>query len=342
MDASQLQRLKARLKSPCNIVLIPHRSPDGDAIGSCLGLYHYLRNIGQAPHVISPTDYPKYLKWLPGSKDVWIYEKQEADAKRIVQGADLIFYLDFNTLHRTDKMRQVLLESTAAVVLIDHHPQPDSFTYMYSDPQMSSTCEMVYHFISKLGGQEQLDAQVATCLYTGLMTDTASFRLPNTSATTYRVAADLVARGADNAQIYQLTFDSYTPQRINLLGVALKNLHILPEYSTAYIALSSEELLKNNYQRGDTEGFVNYGLAIKGIKIAVLFIEDQERGIIKISFRCRAGFRVDTLAREHFHGGGHLQAAGGISHKSLSATLSHFKSLLKTYWEAQHQMPSPK
>lgn len=338
MDALQVQRLKDRLKNPLTLVLIPHRSPDGDAMGACLGLYHFLKKLGHRVQVISPTDYPKFLKWMPGADRVWVYEQREAEAHRLLEQADLLFYVDFNTLHRTDTLREALRKSQAEVVLIDHHPDPDTFSYNYSDPKMSSSCEMVYHFIAKLGYRECIDAEIATCLYTGIMTDTGSFRFSNTTPSTYRVAAELVEHGADNAAIHQHTCDGYTPQRIALLGLALQNLTLLPDYNTAYIALSSEDLLKHHYQRGDTEGFVNYGLAIRGVKLAVLFIEDRERAFIKISFRSRADFSAQVLARDYFNGGGHAHAAGGISRKSLPETLAYFKSVLKTHWKAHREV----
>ncbi|MEH0008044.1 MAG: bifunctional oligoribonuclease/PAP phosphatase NrnA [Flavobacteriales bacterium] len=312
-------------------MLVPHQSPDGDAMGACLGLYHFLKKIDQNPQVISPTDYPRYLKWMPGIERVWIYARESAPADRLLERADLIFYLDFNTVSRTHKMREALVRSQAAVVLIDHHHQPDTFSYVYSDVGMSSTCEMVYHFISKLCSLESIDKEIATCLYTGIMTDTGSFRFSGTSPTTYRVAADLVERGADGNEIHERICDGYTVQRINLLVAALQNLKVLAGYNTAYIVLWSEELVKNNYQRGDAEGFVNYALALAGIRLAALFVEDRERGRVKISFRSKGGFSVCELASQYFNGGGHTNAAGGISERGMSETLAYFESLLARY-----------
>ncbi len=328
MNARQVQGLKAVLKNPCHIVLVPHQNPDADAIGACLGLCHFLKKIGQSPQIISPTDYPRYLKWMPGIERIWVYKRESAASDRLLEGADLIFYLDFNTVSRTDAMRESLMRSPAAVVLIDHHHQPDSFPYVYSDVDMSSTCEMVYHFISKLGDLDSIDEKVATCLYTGIVTDTGSFRFSGTSPTTYRVAADLVERGADGPGIQERICDSYTIQRVNLLRLALKNLKVLAAYHTAYIALQAEDLARNNYQSGDTEGFVNYGLAIKGIRLAALFVEDRARGRIKVSLRSKGNFSVCELARQYFNGGGHTHAAGGISERSMSETLAYFEDLV--------------
>ncbi|MCB0427705.1 MAG: DHH family phosphoesterase, partial [Mangrovimonas sp.] len=236
---------------------------------------------------------------------------------------------------RIGAMQAALEKAEATFVLIDHHQQPDAYaTFVYSDVSMSSTCEMVYHFISNLKDVDKLDNVIATCLYTGIMTDTGSFRFPSTTATTHRVAAHLIELGAQHSEIHNKIYDSNSWSALQLLGCALSNLKVLPEYNTAYITLSSEELDKHNFKKGDTEGFVNYGLSIKGIVLAVIFIENKQEGIIKISLRSKGDFSVNELSRQHFNGGGHTNAAGGKSDLPLNDTIEKFISILPSYKNA--------
>jgi len=215
--------------------------------------------------------------------------------------------------------------------LIDHHQQPDEFTYMYSDTEMCSTCQMVYHFIEKMGDIDLLDSDIATCLYTGIMTDTGSFRFRSTTSTTHRIIASLIDKGAENDKIHNNVYDANSYNRLLLLGQALSNLQILPKYNTAYITLSTEEKKRFDFQKGDTEGVVNYALSLKGIIFAAIFIEDSEQSIIKISFRSKGEFSVNQFSRNHFNGGGHDNAAGGKSYTSIAETITEFVSLLPKY-----------
>ena len=252
--------------------------------------------------------------------------------KSALAQASLVFTLDFNDLSRTGQMEQVLQEMDADFIMIDHHQQPNGYAKVtYSDVSMSSTCEMVYNFIEYLGELNSITPEIATNLYAGIMTDTGSFKYRSTSSRTHRVVADLIDRGADNMEIHRQVFDTNSPSRLHLLGVALSNMVILQEYRTAYITLTQKELDEHDFKKGDTEGFVNYGLTLEGIIFAVIFIENSEEGIIKISLRSVGDFSVNEFARKHFNGGGHINAAGGRSDTSMEETLEYFNTILKTY-----------
>ena len=329
MILKQFIELQSFLETPKNIVIIGHRNPDGDAMGATLGLCHYLKKKGHNPTIVVPNEYPKFLHWLPGSENTYRFDWQNSQSQRAINASDIIFLLDFNALHRVGHDMQNTLESYQKdFVLIDHHQQPDEFSYMYSDTEMCSTCQMVYHFIEKMGDIDLLDSDIATCLYTGIMTDTGSFRFRSTTSLTHRVIAHLIDNGAENDKIHSNVYDSSSYGRLQLLGQALSNLEVLSAYKTAYITLSDQEKVANNFTKGDTEGIVNYALSIDGIVMAAIFIEDKEQEIIKISFRSKGTFSVNQFARENFSGGGHDNAAGGKSDLSMDETIKKFKSLL--------------
>ena len=332
MNAETIRTVTALLATPKKIVIIGHKNPDGDAIGSCLGLGFFLKAKGHDAQVIMPNDFPQFLKWLPGCDDLLIHEKALEESTLVISKADIIFTLDFNALNRSGDLGPILENSDAKFVMIDHHQQPDDYAVAtYSDTAMSSTCEMVYHFIDSLNGLDLLTAEIATLLYTGIMTDTGSFRFPATTPTTHRVAAHLIEAGAKHSSIHERIYDTNSPDRMRLLGVALKNLNILSDYKTAYISLSQAELDTNNFRKGDTEGFVNYALSVQGVNFAVIFIENKQESIVKISFRSKGDFSVNEFARTHFHGGGHTNAAGGRSDKGLNDTITEFISILPDY-----------
>lgn len=338
MKKSELLLLQDLLSTPKNIVIVPHKNPDGDAMGSTLGLLQYLNKKGHRATVVSPNDYPKFLKWLPFEDSVIKYDLQNQQALRLIKEADLIFTLDFNSLSRVGDMSVVLEKSSAQFVMIDHHQQPDDYAVVtYSDVTICATCQMVYHTIEMLGDKDLIDADIATCLYTGIMTDTGSFRFRSTSSLTHTVIASLIEKGADNAFIHEQIYDANSFSRMQLLGTALTNLKVLPEYRAAFITLSQDELDEHNYQKGDTEGFVNYGLSLDNIKIALIFIENKQEGIIKISLRSKGDFSVNEMSRSHFHGGGHTNAAGGKSDLSLEDTVAYFISILPQYKDALNE-----
>ncbi len=332
MILKHFEELSAYLKTPKNIVIIGHKNPDGDAIGSTLGLKHYLDKKGHTAQVLMPNEFPDFLHWLPGVKTVYRYDRQNNQCVRSLKKSEIIFLLDFNAFHRVGSdMEKALVAYSNDYVLIDHHQQPDDFKYMYSDTSMSSTCQMVYNFIDMMGDLDIIDEQIATCLYTGIMTDTGSFRFRSTTSKTHRIIADLIDKGAENDKIHAKVYDANSFSRLLLLGQALSNLQIFPEFKTAFITLSQEEKDKHDYEKGDTEGVVNYALSLKGIVFAAIFIEDIEQSIIKISFRSKGHFSVNKFARQYFNGGGHDNAAGGRSNESMTKTLERFVSILPNY-----------
>lgn len=334
MIEQYILEITAELSKANNIVIVPHKGPDGDAMGSTLALMHFLKDKGHNANVIAPNEYPNFLKWLPGNDQVIIYEESKKLADDIIEKAEIIFTLDFNDLSRCGDMQQALEASEATFIMIDHHQEPANYAdYTYSDTSMSSTCEMVYHFIERLRAKNKITPEIASCLYTGIMTDTGSFRFSSTTPNTHRVVADLIEKGAENSKIHQDVFDTNSESRLQLLGKALQNLKVNRQFRTAYITISQEELDAHNFKKGDTEGFVNYGLSLDGIVFAAIFIENKQEGIIKISFRSKGDFSVNSFARAHFNGGGHNNAAGGRSEMSMNDTIVEFNKLLPEYKE---------
>ncbi len=332
MNKKDIDEIKKLLTTPKKIAIIPHKNPDGDAIGSVLAIYKYVQKLGHEAYVISPNDYPDFLKWMPQQENIIKFDAETEKATAILKQADVIFTLDFNSLSRIETLQPELEKSDAIFIMIDHHQQPDDYaTYMYSDTKMSSTCEMVYHFIAKLGDEDLIDGDMATGLYAGIMTDTGSFRFPSTTSTTHRVIANLIDKGAANASIHNNIYDTNSLSKLQLLGCTLKNLVFLEDYRTVYITLSKEELNQYHYKKGDTEGLVNYGLSLKGVIFSIIFIEDTQEGFIKTSLRSKGNFDVNQFARNHFNGGGHQNAAGGRSDRSLKETIAFFLSTIKNY-----------
>ena len=332
MKTAEVLDLKKILSNPKKVVIVPHKNPDGDAMGSTLGLCHYLKKLGHSALVIAPNDYPEFLKWIPGTKDVLIHEEHTTTADEKISQADLIFTLDFNALHRCGAMETPIDKAAAIKVMIDHHQQPEDYaTFVYSDVNMCSTSEMVYHFIEMMGDLDRIDVSIGEALYTGIMTDTASFRFPLTTSTTHRVIAHLIDVGVEKSQVHNAVYDTNSFGRLRLMGCALNNLQFLEPIKTAYTSLTNKELDAHDFQKGDTEGLVNYGLSLKGVKFAAIFIEHKQESIIKISFRSKGDFDVNTFARTHFNGGGHKNASGGRSNLNLEDTIAKFISILSDY-----------
>jgi phosphoesterase RecJ-like protein len=332
MILKQFKELKDFLQKPRNIVVIGHRNPDGDAMGSTLALSHYLKKKGHFPTVVVPNEYPEFLHWLPGSDKTYRFDWQNSQSVKAINKSELIFLLDFNALHRVGfDMEKTLEAYPNDFAMIDHHQQPDDVKYMYSDTEICSTCQMVYQFIDMMGDVDLIDSDIATCLYTGIMTDTGSFRFRSTTSTTHRIIADLIDKGAENDRIHNNVYDDNSYGRLLLLGQALSNLQIFPEYKTAFITLTDAEKKQFDFQKGDTEGVVNYALSLKNIVFAAIFIEDKEQGIIKMSLRSKGKFSVNQFARNHYNGGGHDNAAGGKSDLSMQETTKEFTSLLANY-----------
>jgi len=333
MNVKEIAQIKALLANPKKIVIVSHRNPDGDAYGSSLALYYYLLKLKHDVVIVSPNDCPDFLKWLPGEAEIITFENNQKISTKLLQEAELVFTLDFNALHRVGKQMQEVLENiNPTYIMIDHHQQPDDYAkFMYSDPSVCSTSQMIYHFFEKLDVLNTIDKTIATCLYTGIVTDTGSFKYQSTTSETHRITASLLDLGVDHTKIHNELYDTNSYNRLQLLGKALRNLKTLPEYNTAYISLSQGEMNAYNFKKGDTEGFVNYALSLKGIELAVIFIEDQKQGIIKMSLRSKGDFSVNTFARKHFNGGGHENAAGGRSEETLQKTIATFLEIIPTY-----------
>jgi phosphoesterase RecJ-like protein len=329
MTEQDFREINDILATPKRIAIIPHRSPDGDAMGSTLALYHFLLKLGHQAVVIAPNEFPDFLSWLPSSSSVLVFEKDKETTTKVLEESDIIFTLDFNALHRTGEMEHTLARLNALFIMIDHHQKPDEYAkYRYSDTSIGSTCEMIYHFISGLGKLDHIDKTIATCIYTGIVTDSGSFRFPTTSSTTHRVVAALIDLGVENGNVHISLFDNNSYNSLQLLGKALRNLKIIQNKRTSYTTLSQSELDSFHYVKGDTEGIVNYGLGIKGIVFTAIFIEHKDENIIKISFRSKGDFDVNKFAREHFNGGGHMNAAGGKSFATLEETVRKFEGIL--------------
>ena len=330
MTREDIDSVKQLLASPKKIAIIPHRNPDGDAMGSTLGLYHFLKLLGHEPVVITANESPDFLTWLPSFDTVKVFEKDVEGCNKILQEAQIVFTLDFNTLSRVgDFMAEALRRLQAPFIMIDHHQAPDTYAVVtFSDTSYGSTCEMVYHFIQQLGEGHLLNKTIATCLYTGIVTDSGSFRYRSVTGTTHRIAAEFIDLGIDNSNIHSLLFDNHSHSRIQILARALQNMKVLPAYKTSYSTLGQEELNSFGHNKGDTEGIVNYGLSMKDIVFTAFFTENKDEGIVKISFRSKGGFDVNAYAREHFSGGGHVNAAGGKSNESLEATIQKFIATL--------------
>lgn len=329
-----IQLFKAFMGQTRQVVIVTHHKPDADALGSSLGLAGYLKKNGHVVNVITPSDYPEFLHWMPGNSDVLALEKgnQQAIHDKINK-AEIIFCLDFSALNRIQDLTDVVRAAPGKKVMIDHHLEPEAFAeFVKWDVRSASTAQLVFNLIRELGDEQMIDADIADCLYAGLMTDTGSFRHSNTHHDEFIVAGELVRLGADPTKVSKLIYDTNTLERLRLMGFVLsEKLKVLPEYRTAYMTLSAEELKKFGSQTGDTEGFVNYGLSIKGIRLSVMIHERKDS--VKLSLRSLGDFSVNEMARRHFEGGGHRNASGGSSSLSLDQTLQKFLSILPEYKE---------
>lgn len=326
---NQLTEIKSLLQPNKNVVIITHYNPDGDAIGSSLGLKHFLKNLGVDATVIVPNDFPKFLKWMPEAKKIVIAEYKRKIAGEAIYHADVIFCLDFNAPSRIGMLGDWLTKSWAKKILIDHHQQPEHFDYVYSNTSIPATCQMVYHFIEALGKEDLVNQDVAECLYTGIMTDTGGFRFRSTSADTHRIVANLIEKGADPSMITSNTWDTNTVSRLHLLSLILGRIELVKDGKVAILYLKRDELKEFGFEKGDTEGFVNYGLSIAGTKMSAFFMEDLYEDFIKISFRSKDDVDTNAFARAHFHGGGHINASGGKYFKNIHETIEDFKSKIE-------------
>ena len=325
-----IQDIFPLLAQPKKVVITTHQKPDADAMGSSLALYHFLNHFGHSVTVISPTNWANFLNWMPGCKTVLDFEAPNDKAAVAIAAADWIFCLDFNVLSRTKRMEEKLMAAKAQKILIDHHrePQTEVFAYGISDTGKSSTCEMIYDFITASGNEDKITNEIAECIYAGVMTDTGSFRFPSTTATVHIMVAKLKEKGLQHSMVHEALFDNFLENRFRFVGnVLLNRMEIFYEYNAALIAIPQTDLVKYDMRTGDTEGIVNYPLSIQGIKLAAVIIDRGEER--KSSFRSKGGFDVNTFARKYFNGGGHFNAAGGFNKEPLEEVVAKFKEAMK-------------
>jgi bifunctional oligoribonuclease and PAP phosphatase NrnA len=325
-----INELYTLLNQPQKVVITMHQKPDADALGSSLGLYHLLTSLGHTVTVISPTNWPAFLSWMPSCKKVIDYEQQTDKSNTLISEADWIFCLDFNTLSRTKNMTEHLANAKAQRILIDHHrePQTEVFAYGISNTGKSSTAEMIYDFIVESGNAKKITTDIASCLYAGVMTDTGSFRFPSTTASVHTMVAHLKEIGLEHSKVHEEIYDNFLENRFRFIGHVLSNrMEVFYEYNTALIAIPQADLIKFDIRVGDTEGLVNYPLSIQGIKMAAIIIDRGEER--KSSFRSKGDFDVNTFARKYFNGGGHFNAAGGFNKEKLEEVVLKFKAAVK-------------
>jgi phosphoesterase RecJ-like protein len=323
---AELLEIKTLLTPENKIVILTHYNPDGDAVGSSLGLKHYLHAKGINAEVLVPNDFPKFLKWMPDAKKNIVAEYKRKIAFDLINEADVIFCLDFNSPARIGILGDWLVRARAKKILIDHHQQPEKFDFVYSDTVIPATSQMIYHFIEAMNDESLVNKDIAECLYTGIMTDTGGFRFRSTSAATHRIIANLIEKGADPSVITSNTWDTNTVSRLHLLALILGRIEVVNDGKVAVLYLTRKELQEYGFQKGDTEGFVNYGLSIVGVRMSAFFMEDLYDDFIKISFRSKDEVDVNQFSRKYFSGGGHINAAGGKSNESLPDTIETFKA----------------
>lgn len=336
MDNKIHESIKSILSTKKKIILIPHSSPDADALGSCLALFHFFKNDHNVS-VISPNEFTEILNFLPGSENVIIYEFQKEKSDVLFDEAEIIFTLDFNSLGRAKNVSYKISKSSAKIIMIDHHENPDDYAdFMISNSKMSSTSEMIYDFISYIDSNK-IDNNIATCLYTGIVADTGSYRFPSTTSRTLLVGSKLIDYGVDVTQIFESLHNNFQFDRLKLLGITINNFKKVEDLPVLYSLITDEDQKSSNFKKGDSEGFVNFGLSVEGILCSVLFIENKEDELIKISFRSKGDFKVNIFASRYFNGGGHIHAAGGISKLNLIDTekkfISDIKQYLKEYYD---------
>ena len=314
------------------IVIVSHVSPDGDAIGSSLGLAQFLDSQDKTVNVIVPNAFPDFLKWMPGSTDILLYDRYKEFADKLINEADIICCLDFNSLKRIEEMAETVATSPARQTLIDHHLYPEDFCrIVISHPEISSTSELVFRLICRMGYFSDISREGAECIYTGMMTDTGGFTYNSNNREIYFIISELLSKGIDKDDIYRKVYNTYSESRLRLMGYVLSNMKVYREYNSALISLTKEEQGKFDYIKGDSEGFVNIPLSIKNVRFSCFLREDTERRIIKISLRSVGTFPCNKLAAEFFNGGGHLNASVGEFTGTMAEAKQVFEEALKKY-----------
>ncbi len=333
METAFISQVKGLLASAKSIVIITHHNPDGDAIGASLALWHYLKKCDHKPEIVVSSDFPDFYKWMKGADSIKIATKERALCEKLIAEADLIFCLDFNMPDRIESLTDSLIKAKAKIVLIDHHQAPTDFaTLTHSQTNTSSTSELIFDFISGMGDESKVDVDIATAIYVGIITDTGSFSYNCDYPNTYAVTSKLFAQNINGEEIHHRVYNTFSESRLRLLGYCLsQKLTIVPELATAYISITKEEMKRFDFSNGDSEGIVNYGLTIKGVKLAALFSE--RTGHIKLSLRSYGNLNVGVIARKHFDGGGHKNASGANIYKSLDEAIAEFLKILPLYKE---------
>ncbi|WP_258099359.1 DHH family phosphoesterase [Marinoscillum pacificum] len=327
-----INALKAFLDTPKKVIITTHSNPDADALGSSLGLYHFLKGRGHDVDVITPTDYPQFLHWMQGNEEVIVYDDTKADRiKTMINQTDLICCLDFNGMGRIKSLGPLVAQSPAKKLLVDHHLNPEEFAdFELWDKTAAATAELIYDLILLLDGKEEITVGIAEALYAGIMTDTGSFKHNSTSAKIHRTVAELMDIGVDINRVSRLIYDTNSLNRLRFIGYALmEKLVVDAENKVAYFVINAEEHERFHLKSGDTEGLVNYALSIQGIHIAAIIME--RNGEVKMSFRSVGNHAVNDFASQYFSGGGHKNAAGGISDLPLDETVEKFKSLIPNF-----------
>jgi len=331
IDQANIDLFAEYLKDTEKIVIVTHISPDGDAIGSSLGLYHFLISQDKKVNIIVPNAFPEFLRWMPGAKEITLYDQKKELANQLIAEADMICCLDFNALKRIDEMGELVKVSKARKVMVDHHPFPDDIcSIVISHPEISSTSELVFRLICRLGYFDDMTKEGAECIYTGMMTDTGSFTYNSNNQEIYFIISQLISKGIDKDDINRNVYNTYSECRLRLMGYVLySKMKVYPEYHSAMIWLTQEELDKFNYVKGDAEGFVNIPLSIKEVKFTAFFREDTD--MVKVSLRSVGEFPCNQLASEFFGGGGHLNASGGEFYGTMQEAIDTFERALEKY-----------
>ncbi len=327
----QLDELKTFLSVPRKILITTHSKPDGDAMGSSLAMYHYLLKKGHEPVVVSPSDYGMYLHWMPGNASVLCLPGDKEKALKFLKEADLIMCLDFNNYQRTEYFSEALRNATAPKMMIDHHLEPEGFDiFRLWNPDACATAELVYNLIEQLGDVNLIDRDIATCIYTGIITDSGSFRYPNVTARVHRIVASLIDAGLQHTEVHTFIFDTFTEKRLRFFGHCIKDkLVVLPQYRAAYISVTREEIKEYEIKTGETEGLVNYPLNISDVVFAALIIDREH--IVKLSLRSKGSFPANEFSAKYFEGGGHLNAAGGSYKGKLDDAVALYIKGLEEY-----------
>lgn len=327
----QIRDTQEAIANAEKIAIVTHVAPDGDALGSSLGLWHYLMTIDKEPVVIVPTAFPDFFSWMPGADKIVVHEQYPLEAEDLLQQADLIFALDFNIPKRVAGLADALLLAPAPKILVDHHLNPGDFASVtISYPEISSTSELVFRIICRMGDFSLIHQAGAECIYTGMMTDTGGFTYNSNNQEVYTIIAELIKIGVDKDEIYRRVFNTYSEHRLRLMGYCLYHkMKVYPEYRAALITLTQQEMSEFNFQNGDAEGFVNIPLSMKGIDFSVFMKEDPEK--VKISLRSQGTFPANKFAADVFDGGGHLNASGGESYTTLDIAVRRFEEALPLY-----------